>query len=64
MRTTLDIPADLLKEAMRITKAKTKSEAIITALEMLIKQEQRMKLLTYQGKVDLKADLDILRQRG
>ena len=64
MRTTLDIPADLLKEAMRITKAKTKSEAIRTALEMLIKQEQRMKLLTYQGKVDLKADLDILRQRG
>jgi Arc/MetJ family transcription regulator len=60
----LDIPGDVLKEAMRITKAKTKSEAVRTALEMLIKHEQRMKLLTYQGKVDLKVDLDILRQRG
>ena len=37
MRTTLDIPAELLKEAIRITKAKTKSEAIGTALEMVIK---------------------------
>ncbi|NND34664.1 MAG: type II toxin-antitoxin system VapB family antitoxin [Saprospiraceae bacterium] len=63
MRTTLDIPAKLIEEAMRITKARTKSEAIRTALELLIKQEQRMKLLTFKGKVDLEIDLDTLRKR-
>ncbi len=63
MRTTLDIPTDLLEKVMKITKAKTKSEAIRTALRMVINQEKRMKLLTLRGKVDLDIDLDSLRDR-
>ncbi len=63
MRTTLDIPLDLILEAMRITNAKTKSEAIRTALELLILQEKRKKLITFKGKVDLNINLDRLRKR-
>ncbi len=63
MRTTLDLPANLVKEAMRITRSKTKSEAIRKALEELIKSEKRMQLLTLQGRVDLDIDLDKVRQK-
>lgn len=33
MKTTIDIPADLLEEAMRFTGAKTKRDAVVTAVE-------------------------------
>ncbi|MCO5051681.1 MAG: type II toxin-antitoxin system VapB family antitoxin [Verrucomicrobiae bacterium] len=33
MKTTIDIPDGVLKEAMRFTKAKTKREAVVTAVE-------------------------------
>jgi len=63
MRTTLDLPEELIKEAMKITKAKTKSETIRKALEWLIQQEKRKKLIRYKGKVDLSIDLDEIRGR-
>ena len=63
MRTTLDLPKDLVEEAMFITKSKTKTEVIRLALENIIKQEQYSKLLNYHGKIDLEIDLDELRKR-
>lgn len=33
MKTTIDIPEGALKDAMRFTRAKTKREAVVTALE-------------------------------
>ena len=36
MRTTLDIPENLLSEAMKVTKARTKTEVIKFALENII----------------------------
>ena len=33
MKTTIDIPDSLLKEAMRYTRAKTKRAAVVTAIE-------------------------------
>ena len=33
MKTTIDIPDSLLKEAMRYTRAKTKRGAVVTAIE-------------------------------
>ena len=44
MRTTLDLPKDLVEKAMSITKAKTKTEAITMALENIVKQERISKL--------------------
>ena len=63
MRTTLDLPNDLIEEAMRITQAKTKTEAITIALENIVKQEKRNRLIGFHGEVDLDIDLDVLRNR-
>lgn len=63
MRTTLDLPNDLIKEAMEITKAKTKTEVITIALETIIRQEKINRLIAFHGKVDVDVELDLLRDR-
>ena len=63
MRTTLDLPEDLVKEAMEVTNCKTKTELIITALENIIVKEKVKKLKNYYGKVSLDLDLDLVRER-
>jgi hypothetical protein len=63
MRTTLDLPTPLLQEALRVTKQKTKTAVIIAALEDLIRKNRTLGLKRYKGKVDLKIDLDKLRDR-
>ncbi len=63
MRTTLDISDALIKEAMAITGAKTKSQVITEALEAQIKRSKRQRLLKFKGKIDLDIDLEASRQR-
>jgi Arc/MetJ family transcription regulator len=63
MRTTLDIPGDLIDEAMAITGAKTKSQLVKDALVLQINRAKRQRLLSFKGKVDLDIDLDLLRDR-
>ena len=63
MRTTLDLPENLLKEAMKVTNTGTKTRVIITALEDLIKKSKISGLKKYKGKVDLNIDLDVIRGR-
>ena len=63
MRTTLDIPDNLINEALGITKIRTKTELIKIALENII-QKNKIKLLKkYKGKIDLDIDMDLLRKR-
>lgn len=63
MRTTLDIPKELIEEAMEVTGAKTKSQLIKDALQEQINRSKRKKLIALKGTVDLDIDLDILRDR-
>ena len=63
MRTTLDIPEKLIKEAMELTGAKTKSQLIKEALEDQIARIKRKRLITLKGTIDLDMDLDKLRER-
>lgn len=63
MRTTLDLPEDLMNEAMRVTCIKTKTQLIITALEELVRKSTISELKEFKGKVDLDMDLDTLRNR-
>jgi Arc/MetJ family transcription regulator len=63
MRTTLDIPEALIKEAMEITGAKTKSQAITEALKAQIQRAKRQRLLSFKGTIDLEIDLDSTRDR-
>ncbi len=63
MRTTLDLPEDLVAEAMEVTKCKSKTELIKIALENIIVKEKVKKLKNYYGKVSLDIDLDMVRER-
>ncbi len=63
MRTTLDIPEDLINDAMKTTQISTKTKVIITALEGLIRKSRISGLKKYKGKVALDIDLDVLRER-
>jgi len=63
MRTTLDLPEDLLHEAMKVTCIKTKTKVIITALEELIRKAKLSELKDFKGKVDLAMDLNSIRGR-
>lgn len=63
MRTTLDLPEDLLNEAMEITHIQTKTKVIITALEELIRKSKISELKNFKGKIELDIDLDTIRGR-
>jgi Arc/MetJ family transcription regulator len=63
MRTTLDLPEDLLQEAMQATQIQTKTKVIITALEELVRKSKISGLKKFKGKVDLEIDLDLVRGR-
>jgi Arc/MetJ family transcription regulator len=63
MRTTLDLPKDLIDEAMKATRINTKTQVIITALEDLIRKSKISGLKEFKGRVDLDIDLNALRGR-
>ena len=52
MKTTVDIPEQTLKDALKFSKAKTKREAIVTALEEYNRRCRVEKILGYLGKMD------------
>jgi len=64
MRTTIDIPEDLMKEAMKVTNSSTKTELIKTALKNIIQKNKIKSLKNYKGKIDLSIDLDVVRDRS
>ncbi|MBU1195191.1 MAG: type II toxin-antitoxin system VapB family antitoxin [Proteobacteria bacterium] len=63
MRTTLDLPDNLVDEAMKATRIKTKTKVIITALEQLIRKSQLSELKKFKGKLNLDIDLETIRGR-
>jgi hypothetical protein len=64
MRTTLDLPERLIKDAMKASHQKTKTAVIITALEDLVRKTRIRDLQRFKGRVDLNVDLDALRKRA
>jgi len=63
MRTTIDIPETLINEAMNLTKIKTKTDLIKSALINLIQKEKIKQIKSYKGKIDLDIDLNVIRKR-
>jgi Arc/MetJ family transcription regulator len=64
MRTTVDLPENLLEEARKLTDSKTMRETLILALEELVKKSKREELRKLAGKIDLDIDLSRSRSRG
>jgi hypothetical protein len=52
MKTTLNIPDDLIKEAMLASKSRTKTEAVITGLRELIRQKKIARVLSSVGRME------------
>jgi hypothetical protein len=63
MRTTLDLSAPLIGEALKLTHCRTKTQVITLALKNLIQKEKIQRIKNYRGKLKLGIDLDALRQR-
>lgn len=63
MRTTLDLPDELVQEALKATQAKNRTQVIIMALEELIRRHRLAQLKRFKGKVDLDIDLNLSRGR-
>ena len=49
MKTTIDIPEDELRDAMRFTRAKTKREAVVTAIVDFNRRRRMADLVQYAG---------------
>jgi len=64
MRTTLDLPENLLDEAMKITRTSTKTGVIVKALEELVRKSKISDLKKYKGKIDIEIDLNEIRGRN
>jgi Arc/MetJ family transcription regulator len=63
MKTTLDIPEDDLADAMRFTGAKTKREAVVTALQDFNRRRRMAELIRYAGTCSALIGVEELRSR-
>lgn len=61
MRTTLDIPEELIREATDLLQFKSKTDAVVLALRELIRRRRIEQLKALAGHVDL--DVDTARSR-
>ena len=63
MRTTLDLPRDLINEGLRQAGINSKTALIKTAIKEFIRKRKIIKLKSYKGRLKLNIDLDQLRKR-
>ncbi len=56
MRSTLNIPDDLLSEVQKITGEKSRTKAIVAAMQEYIRQKKIKKLLALRGKIRIDYD--------
>jgi hypothetical protein len=61
MRTTLDLPEDLLEEARTALGYKSKTDTIVMALRELVRRQRLEKLKALMGSVNL--DVDVAKSR-
>ena len=72
MRTTLNIPDDLISEVQKISGEKSKTKAIVKTMKEYIRQKKITELLALKGKVNIdydweaeeKSEIDSQSERG
>jgi Arc/MetJ family transcription regulator len=62
VRTTIEIDDQLTKRAMRVSGAKTKSDAVRRGLELMVGIAQLEKLRSLRGKLHWEGDLAAMRR--
>jgi hypothetical protein len=63
MRTTLDIPEDLLEEARNLLGFKSKTDTVILSLQELVRHKRIEELKSLFGQIHLDLDPKASRQR-
>jgi Arc/MetJ family transcription regulator len=63
MRTTLDLPAELINEAQRLLGFKSKTDTVVLSLTELVRKRRIDELKSLAGRVDLRLDLEQSRRR-
>lgn len=63
MRTTLDLPDDLVEEAMKSLQFKSKTDTVVHALRELIRRRRVEELKGLAGKIPLEIDIKRSRRR-
>lgn len=61
MKTTMNIPEPLIMEAMQLAQCRTKTQAIVLALEELIRMKRLERVIAAAGSLHLSEDWDKLR---
>ncbi len=63
MRTTLDIPAELIEEARRVLGFKSKTDTVVLSLQELVRRKRIEELKALMGAVTLDIDVPASRRR-
>lgn len=63
MRTTLDIPAELIDEAQRLLGVASKTDTVVLSLQEVIRRRRITELKSLLGSVQLDIDLPASRRR-
>jgi hypothetical protein len=63
MRTTLDIPEELMEEAKSLLGYKSKTDTVLFSLKELIRRKRISNLKEMAGHIDLTIDIDKNRER-
>jgi Arc/MetJ family transcription regulator len=63
MRTTLDIPEELIEEARRLLGFKSKTDTIVVSLRELIRRRRIEELKALLGQIELDVDIPASRRR-
>jgi metal-responsive CopG/Arc/MetJ family transcriptional regulator len=58
MRATLNIPDDLLGEVQKFAREKSKTKAIVTAMEEYVRARKLESLTSLQGKLEIDYDFE------
>jgi metal-responsive CopG/Arc/MetJ family transcriptional regulator len=56
MRATLNIPDDLMREVQQLSGEKSKTSAIVAAMEAFVRQKKTEDLLALKGKIQIDYD--------
>ncbi len=63
MRTTLDLPEELIEEARKLLGFKSKTDTVVVSLRELVRRRRVEELKSLAGKIDLDIDLPKSRRR-
>ncbi len=63
MRTTLDLPEELLEEARRLLGFKSKTDTVVLSLQELVRRRRLEELKGLLGSVELDVDIPASRRR-